>query len=105
MYVNNFPVSIRLTLSFRGDECYMASTALHTVMADPATAFSEEAKDAALPRAFNTDKACWEWFEEPAQLDRLIRFGVAMEGTAKLEPTELIVKGTERLISVFTTEI
>lgn len=72
----------------------MASTALHTVMADPATAFSEEAKDAALPRAFNTDKACWEWFEEPAQLDRLIRFGVAMEGTAKIEPTELIVKGT-----------
>jgi len=66
---------------------------MYEVLSDPSTAFSSEGKDAALSRAFNTKETIWEFFDEPSQKDRVHRFGVAMQGTARLQPMELTIKG------------
>ena len=35
----------------------------------------------------------WEYFERPDQKERLLRFGLAMEATSRLEPPDTILRG------------
>jgi hypothetical protein len=43
--------------------------------------------------AFKTKKSVWEWIEEPENAYRLKRFGVAMDGSTKLDPPNAIDLG------------
>jgi len=47
----------------------------------------------AFARAFNTDKSLFGYLELPGQENRLRRFGLAMEGAARTEPQDAIIKG------------
>ena len=41
----------------------------------------------------NMKKPIWEWYEEPGNEYRLLRFGVAMNGSTKFEPPNAIDLG------------
>ena len=69
------------------------SAYLYETLSDPKMAFSGEANEAALCKALNTNLACWDFFEQPDQKERLNRFGVAMQGMSKLEPLDVTTKG------------
>ncbi|KLO09400.1 S-adenosyl-L-methionine-dependent methyltransferase [Schizopora paradoxa] len=72
------------------DEAAKASSYLFEAVSDHATSTN---KVYAISRAFNTDKSFWEIFELPGQENRLRRFGLAMEGVARTEPRDVVLKG------------
>jgi len=80
-------------LGLIGDEVSKGSSYLYDALSDPVTAFSSEANEAAFCRAFNTNLACWDFYDHPDQRERRRRFGVGMQGVAKLDPIELTIKG------------
>jgi hypothetical protein len=44
-------------------------------------------------RAFRTNENMFQWFENPANKLRLVRFGMAMQGSAAEEPKDTIFRG------------
>ncbi|KLO13130.1 O-methyltransferase [Schizopora paradoxa] len=75
------------------DECLKSSAFFYEAMTDPKLAFSGEANHSGFSRAFNTEKSYWEFSEQPDQLARRRRFGVAMSGTQGMEPPGLPIVG------------
>ena len=83
-----------ITLSLiRADEGSKCSSYLYESISDPEFALSGEPGHCSLAKAFNYDKALWDFYEEPSQKHRLYRFGVAMEGVKRFEPPDLAVDG------------
>ncbi|KIY52438.1 S-adenosyl-L-methionine-dependent methyltransferase [Fistulina hepatica ATCC 64428] len=75
-----------------GDEMFKCSAYLTDVWLDPELG----SRDSTVPPhslAFNTKKTAFEWYEEPGNKGRLIRFGVAMQGSKSAESPTAILKG------------
>lgn len=70
-----------------------SSAYLTETLLDPKTAFSDEAKDAALSKVFDTDLPLWEWLELPENKHELKLFAMAMQGFSRLLPADAILKG------------
>ena len=87
--------------SSRADEGSKCSSYLYESISDPEFAMSGEPGHCSLAKAFNYDKALWDFYEEPSQKHRLYRFGVAMEGVKRFEPPDLAVDGDGQLYFVF----
>ena len=79
-------------LFHRADETAKASTYLHETLVDPKTAFSGDAKQCAVSKAFNAELSLWEILELPENVHRLKRFGLAMEGSSRIESVESLLE-------------
>ncbi|KAI0318073.1 S-adenosyl-L-methionine-dependent methyltransferase [Amylostereum chailletii] len=77
------------------DEAFKASAHLGDVLLDPKTAKSDEPNETALNKAFGTTIPVWEWFEDPSNAARLMRFGITMEGSKQAAPPDAILHGFE----------
>ncbi|KZT58691.1 S-adenosyl-L-methionine-dependent methyltransferase [Calocera cornea HHB12733] len=75
------------------DECAKSGVYTWEALSDPKTAFSEETEDAPLSRAFGKQAAFWDWVEEPEQVNRLARFGVAMRAWQNTLPADAMLHG------------
>ncbi|KLO09769.1 O-methyltransferase, partial [Schizopora paradoxa] len=75
------------------DDCLKASAYHFETMVDPKFAFSGDANHTGFNKAFETNKSFWDFLEQPEQLARLKRFGVAMAGSQQLEPSAYVVIG------------
>ena len=80
-------------LGDRCDEIFRASAYLPDNATDPATAFSEEVNASPLQRAFNTDASYWDLLEQPENILRFRRFGLATKGTLATQPPAAILQG------------
>ncbi|KAJ6472494.1 O-methyltransferase [Mycena sanguinolenta] len=74
-------------VEFISEEVFKAAGYMAETMLDPS----------GLPtphmRAFKTDGNMFQWFEDPDNEHRLMRFGLAMKGSAAEEPADTILKG------------
>ncbi|KZO93897.1 S-adenosyl-L-methionine-dependent methyltransferase [Calocera viscosa TUFC12733] len=75
------------------DEMSKSGAYAWEALSDPKTAFSEEPEDAPLSRAFGTHITFWDWMEEPEQVNRLARFGVAMRAWQNTLPADAMLHG------------
>ena len=66
---------------------------------DPKTAFSGDAKQCAISKAFNAELSLWEILELPENEHRLKRFGLAMEGSSRIESVESLLESELELDS------
>jgi len=75
------------------DEGAKTSSHLLESLTKQRTNSSPTAVKTAFSMAFNTDASYWDFMEVPTQENRLRRFGFAMEGVAKTEPQDAILRG------------
>ena len=80
-------------LSCRGDLGAKTTAYLYEAITDPDFALSGSQDHCAFQKAFGTSKTAWDFLEEPSEAARQSRFSIAMEGTARLEPSGIVVKG------------
>ena len=90
LYSFGFTTTIRLC---RTDEAFKASAQLAETLFDPKLGKSEEPNETALNKAFGTEVPVWEWFEQPSNASRLLRFGITMEGSKQAAPPDAILHG------------
>jgi len=76
-----------------GDEMLKASAYLAETLMDPIMSVGDGPQFAPLTLAFNTKKPIFDWFEEPGNEMRLIRFTAAMKGVASADPPDAILRG------------
>ncbi|EMD37634.1 hypothetical protein CERSUDRAFT_114284 [Gelatoporia subvermispora B] len=75
---------------FAGDSLRVAAHASDQIV-DPKTTHSQEVRETAFNRAFNTQETFWEFYSRPENTYRLKRFNIAMKGsTAYGDPTEVL---------------
>ncbi|KAJ7246822.1 O-methyltransferase [Mycena haematopus] len=72
---------------FLSEEVFKAAGYMTETMLDPAGPPTPHM------RAFRTDGNMFQWFENPNNKSRLVRFGIAMKGSAAEEPVDTIFKG------------
>ncbi|KAJ7277953.1 S-adenosyl-L-methionine-dependent methyltransferase [Mycena rebaudengoi] len=75
------------------DESHKASAYAFENFIDEETKYSGEPFHAPFNRAFNTELPFWEWIESPDQFDRFHRFGIGMQGVARMESANAILDG------------
>ncbi|KAJ7512285.1 O-methyltransferase-domain-containing protein, partial [Mycena galericulata] len=71
-------------LEHLSDDAFKCSTSLLDVIVDPSDGLSNESNRTAFNRAFKTDLPFFEWLDQPEQARRLARFGIAMDGGARM---------------------
>ncbi|KAJ7909834.1 O-methyltransferase [Mycena leptocephala] len=74
-------------VEFISEEAFKASSYMTDTIVDPAGPAT------AHMRAFRTNENMFQWFENPANKLRLLRFGMAMQGSAAEEPEDTIFRG------------
>lgn len=75
----------------RADETLKSSGYMKECLTDPQTASSEEPNEAPFNRAFRTNVMLWEWLEQPENVLRRKRFGVAMKGSLDIQNPRAIL--------------
>ena len=70
-----------------------AGSYLQDYLLDPKTAFSEEPNGTPFNLAFKTDLPKFDWFETKGNEHRLMRFGIAMEGSRQTSHPNVILEG------------
>ena len=70
-----------------------AAAYLQEALLDSKIAKSQEPNETAFNLAFSTNLPEWEWFEQKGNEHRLLRFGIAMEGTKQATPLNAILEG------------
>lgn len=63
-------------------------------MTDPQFSKFDDGSHCALNKAFDTNLPLFEWFEQPGNEDRLLRFGIVFESGTHLLPPQAILDGT-----------
>ncbi|KAF5312467.1 hypothetical protein D9619_003730 [Psilocybe cf. subviscida] len=80
---------------FMLDEVTKGCAYLWENITDPATAHSEEPNHTPFNRGLNWDGSMWAFFNQPEQVARQHRFGIAMQGMAALAPADIILRAFE----------
>ncbi|KAJ7473016.1 S-adenosyl-L-methionine-dependent methyltransferase [Mycena galericulata] len=80
-------------LEHLSDDAFKCSTSLLDVIVDPSDGLSNEPNRTAFNQAFKTDLPFFEWLDQPQQARRLARFGIAMDGGARMVDPGLILRG------------
>ncbi|KAA1470992.1 S-adenosyl-L-methionine-dependent methyltransferase [Dentipellis sp. KUC8613] len=75
------------------DEDYKGAGYIVEHLTDPDTAFEDSMERSPMMLAFKSDEGVWSWLEQPWNVMRLKRFGVAMDGVSKMQPPDSILKG------------
>ena len=95
-------VPLPLTLFFNDinsprstDEVFKSAAYLSDTLLDTKYAKSQEPNEAALRVAFGTEVPVWEWLEQPGNEQRLLRFGITMEGAKQAVPPTAVIEGFE----------
>ncbi|EMD39709.1 hypothetical protein CERSUDRAFT_112014 [Gelatoporia subvermispora B] len=75
------------------DESFKAAAVTQDHLMDPSTAFSDEPNQLPIQRAMHTNKALFEWYDEPGNELRRRRFNIAMKESVKFEVPGAILQG------------
>ncbi|KAF8579514.1 O-methyltransferase [Ramaria rubella] len=75
------------------DDVFKASSYLLEALEDPETGNKFLASNAALQKAFSTDKVYFSWLEGPSNEYRFERYGACIRGTSLWDAPEAILKG------------
>lgn len=76
----------------RTDESAKSSAYLYETLVDPKWANSGDANHCAISKAFNAELSLWDLLELRGNEGRLKRFGVAMEGSSRVDPIENLLE-------------
>ena len=85
-----------MRLFLRGDELLKGAAYLPDAFLDPATSHSVKPTEAPFNIAYKTEKPVFAWYDEKENEEKKIRFGIAMEGTTRMEPPDAILQGLLR---------
>ncbi|KAJ7473014.1 S-adenosyl-L-methionine-dependent methyltransferase [Mycena galericulata] len=79
-------------LELFSEDTFKSSTSLPDVIVDPHDGLSNEPNRTAFNRAFKTDLPFFEWLDQPEQARRMARFGIAMDGGARMVDPDSILR-------------